>query len=275
VQSENAKPDTTTAVRLRVLSLGAGVQSTTLALMAAACEIGPMPDCAIFADTGWEPSAVYSHLERLTDALPFPVHVVSRANIREEIMAATRGERAKVQRANPPFYTLSADGEKGLLLRGCTLSYKIDPIQKKMRELLRLNSPRSRIPAGTVEMWLGISTDEVSRVKPDSKPWVARRYPLLDERMSRSDCHAWLKRAGWDAPKSACIGCPYRSDEMWRALTPGEMSDAIEVDEAVRERWPNLRDKAFLHRSATPLKGVSFDRGRDLFQNECYGACGL
>lgn len=32
---------------LRVISLGAGVQSTTLALMAARGEIGPMPDCAI------------------------------------------------------------------------------------------------------------------------------------------------------------------------------------------------------------------------------------
>jgi hypothetical protein len=28
------------------------VQSTTLALMAAHGEIGPMPDCAIFADAG-------------------------------------------------------------------------------------------------------------------------------------------------------------------------------------------------------------------------------
>ncbi len=31
-------------IRLRVLSLGAGVQSTTLALMAAHGTIGPMPD---------------------------------------------------------------------------------------------------------------------------------------------------------------------------------------------------------------------------------------
>lgn len=51
--------------KLRVISLGAGVQSTTMALMAAAGEIGPMPDCAIFADTGWEPAAVYEHLARL------------------------------------------------------------------------------------------------------------------------------------------------------------------------------------------------------------------
>jgi hypothetical protein len=45
---------------IRILSLGAGVQSTTLALMAAHGEIGPMPDCAIFADTQWEPRRVYA-----------------------------------------------------------------------------------------------------------------------------------------------------------------------------------------------------------------------
>jgi len=35
-----------------VISLGAGVQSSTMALMAAAGEITPMPDCAIFAGNG-------------------------------------------------------------------------------------------------------------------------------------------------------------------------------------------------------------------------------
>jgi hypothetical protein len=38
------------------------VQSTTLALMAARGEIEP-PDCAIFADTGWEPAAI-SYINR-------------------------------------------------------------------------------------------------------------------------------------------------------------------------------------------------------------------
>ena len=46
---------------IRVISLGAGVQSTTMALMAAQGEIGPMPDCAIFADTQGEPRKVYEH----------------------------------------------------------------------------------------------------------------------------------------------------------------------------------------------------------------------
>jgi hypothetical protein len=43
---------------LRVLSLGAGDQSTTLAPMAAHGIIDPMPDCAVFADTGWKPTVV-------------------------------------------------------------------------------------------------------------------------------------------------------------------------------------------------------------------------
>ena len=50
---------------LNVLSLGAGVQSSTLALMAAHGEIEPMPDCAIFADTGDEPKDVYEWLKWL------------------------------------------------------------------------------------------------------------------------------------------------------------------------------------------------------------------
>ncbi|MGB5093359.1 MAG: hypothetical protein WBN97_08640, partial [Parvibaculum sp.] len=55
-------PADTSTVKLRGQALGAGVQSTTLALMAAHGEIGPMPDCTIFADTGWVPQAVYEHL---------------------------------------------------------------------------------------------------------------------------------------------------------------------------------------------------------------------
>ena len=44
---------------LHVLSLGAGVQSSCMALMAARGEIGPMPTAAVFADTGDEPASVY------------------------------------------------------------------------------------------------------------------------------------------------------------------------------------------------------------------------
>ena len=67
-------------VACRVLSLGAGVQSTVLALMMTAQRrIPPVlercgycrPDFAIFADTGWEPRSVYRHLDWLRSELSF------------------------------------------------------------------------------------------------------------------------------------------------------------------------------------------------------------
>ena len=50
---------------LKILSLGAGVQSTALLLMSIRGEVERF-DCAIFADTGWEPAVVYEHLPWLT-----------------------------------------------------------------------------------------------------------------------------------------------------------------------------------------------------------------
>ena len=40
---------------LTVLSLGGGVQSSVMALMASQGAFDRIPDCAIFADTHWEP----------------------------------------------------------------------------------------------------------------------------------------------------------------------------------------------------------------------------
>lgn len=48
---------------LRVVSFGAGVQSTVMLLMAAKGEITPCPDVAIFADTQFEPPEIYEHLD--------------------------------------------------------------------------------------------------------------------------------------------------------------------------------------------------------------------
>jgi 3'-phosphoadenosine 5'-phosphosulfate sulfotransferase (PAPS reductase)/FAD synthetase len=82
---------------LNILSLGAGVQSSTMALMAAHGEL-PMPDCAIFADTQWEPKAIYKHLDWLEKQLPFPVHRVTAGSLRDGAIseapaAYPRGER--------------------------------------------------------------------------------------------------------------------------------------------------------------------------------------
>lgn len=64
-----------------ILSLGAGVQSSSLALM---CATGYLPfqiDAAIFADTQAEPPAVYHWLDWLKTRLPFVVYRVTRGNL--------------------------------------------------------------------------------------------------------------------------------------------------------------------------------------------------
>jgi 3'-phosphoadenosine 5'-phosphosulfate sulfotransferase (PAPS reductase)/FAD synthetase len=76
----------------RFLSLGAGVQSSTVALMIAHGELEPV-EAAIFADTGWESPKVYEWLEWLEKQLPFPVHRVQRGNLREDILNKREGVR--------------------------------------------------------------------------------------------------------------------------------------------------------------------------------------
>ena len=76
---------------LRILSLGAGVQSSTLALMIQRGEI-PMVDAAIFADTMGEPKLVYEWLDWLEKQLSFPVYRVNKGNLREDMIRAVDGK---------------------------------------------------------------------------------------------------------------------------------------------------------------------------------------
>jgi 3'-phosphoadenosine 5'-phosphosulfate sulfotransferase (PAPS reductase)/FAD synthetase len=76
------------------ISLGAGVQSTTMLLMVCHGEIEFNGKYAIFSDTGWEPQHVYDHLEWLkkeTSKFGIEVVVTDNGNIREDILEATGG----------------------------------------------------------------------------------------------------------------------------------------------------------------------------------------
>lgn len=194
-------------VKLRVLSLGLGVQSTTLALMAMHGEIdGPLPDCAIVADMmddepGWTRETL-DFLQSDNIQLPFPIHLVKN----EGGLGASFRERAKTggtRFASAPFYT--ANG--GQARRQCTRDFKIMPIARKERDLMGYK-PRQRIPPRSCEIWIGISTDEVVRAGAAFERWAIHRYPLLEKRMSRHDCERWLERNGYPrVKKSACVFC--------------------------------------------------------------------
>jgi hypothetical protein len=255
---------------MNILSLGAGVQSSTLALMAAYGEL-PMPDCAIFSDTGWEPKAVYEHLEKLEKFLPFPVYKVFAGNIKEDSLNNTNSTGQSF--AAIPWHIQNPDGSRGMGRRQCTAEYKLRPLQRKIVELLGGH------PKGGANVWIGISTDEIHRMKPSRVQYIVNKYPLIEKGISRSDCLAWLEKKEWAAPKSSCIGCPFHSDNEWRNLSKQEFQEAIEIDEMIRSQ-SGAKGKQFMHRSLKPLSEVDFrtaeDMGQiDMFGNECEGMCGV
>jgi hypothetical protein len=273
---------------MKILSLGAGVQSTTIALMSARGEL-PTLDVAIFADTGSEPAAVYRHLAWLQTPglLPFPIHVV-KANggisLGDGILAAMNGQGGRGSHARPPLFVLNPDGSRGMVRRQCTGDYKIDPIEKEVRRLLGLKT-RQRWPKTLmVEQWIGISRDEASRMRDSPRPAVRLRYPLIELGWSRNNCLDWLEAKGYPTPpKSACTFCPFHSDRMWRDLRDNDAAgwrEAVAVDRAVRHGFKNLKGTMFLHGSLTPLEDVDLsspaERGQpNMFENECEGVCGV
>lgn len=248
---------------IHIISLGAGVQSSTMSLMAAFGEITPMPVAAIFADTQDEPDEVYEWLKELEHHLPFPIYRVSEGRLSVAVftpgMVKAAGERHYI---GLPTYQPDGFGQ-----RHCTKYFKVLPIRRKAKEI-----------AGgkNVKMWIGISTDEVSRAKDSGLKWCENVWPLLDKRFTRQDCLAWLTAHHFKTPpKSACIYCPYNSDTMWSRFTKGPYWPRIVlIDAELRKR------NQFLHRSLKAISEVDFsteeERGQlDLFNNECEGMCGV
>ena len=273
----------------RSLSLGAGVQSTALALMAERGEFGlPKPDIAIFADTGWEPQSVYDHLDWLEKQLSFPVIRVHAGNIKDHILAGTNPKNGR-NYLGIPAHLVGVDGAKSVARRQCTANYKVFPINEKLRELLGAE-PGKRVPKDKhVEIWMGISADEALRQKPSREEWSTNRFPLVELGFSRAQLLNWFQENYPDRylPRSACIGCPYKSDAEWKWLkvnSPDEFEEAAFIDRALRE-VPIVRDgitkngaSAYLHRSRTPLADVDFDETQDYddyMAEECEGLCGI
>lgn len=116
-----------------VISLGGGVQSTVMLLMASEGLITPMPTVAIFADTEWEPTSIYQHLEWLKTVSAVPiVHVKSGRNLRDD--TAVWEQQDGLPALSIPVHVRNVDGTIGMIRhRQCTGHYKIRPIEKYLR----------------------------------------------------------------------------------------------------------------------------------------------
>ena len=273
---------------VHLISLGAGVQSSTMALMAAAGEIGPMPVAAVFADTQAEPASVYKWLNWLETKLPFPVYRVTAGSLtKESLRTKINQTTGKPYCSNLiPAFIENPDGSRGIVGRHCTYNHKIIPLLKESRRIGQIKRGQKTV---SVVQWIGISLDEVSRMKPSREKWCLHRWPLIEKEMSRHDCLRWMERQGFPVPpRSACTYCPFHSDHEWRRLkaeSPKEFAGAVKFEKALQRLHAGhpmsgrIKGIPFLHDSLKPLGEVDFSedetQGQMKFHNECEGMCGV
>ena len=282
---------------IRVLSFGAGVQSTAL-LLKSCTGVLPKLDYAVFADTGYEPKTVYEHLEwciEFTKDHGIPLHIVkAKGNgIKEDVINnITKEEGSRF--ASIPFFTIDENGKQGIGRRQCTNEYKVQPVHKFLRrEVLGLKF-RERAPKEPViEQWMGFTFDEATRAKPSMHKWMTHVYPYLnwggeffDKNWRRYQVIEWLEKEYPDikVPRSACICGPYHSNEDWAKIKQNkeEWDELVKFDKAIRHdnREKSIRLPQYLHRSCKPIDEVDLrtaeEKGQGtLWDNECTGMCGL
>lgn len=238
---------------LRVMSHGAGWQTTALALMACHGEIEPF-DLVVFADTQNEPEDVYKYLVETTwpalEKAGIPFVVVTKGDIAKDSLTPEK------RFASMPLYTYNPTGGKGQLRRQCTNEYKIRAVRSQTWRLYNEHKRKRR-----VSMIFGISWEEPERMADPDVKYIDNVYPLVDLKITRDDCLEWITGHGYPPPeKSACIICPYRRDRGWLRMKrrkPAEFEHAASFDESIREQ-ERMRGRfdgqVYLHDSRIPLR---------------------
>lgn len=170
----------------------------------------------------------------------------------------------------------------GMLWRACTRDYKIQPIKRKVREIMAEHGAKH------VFQQIGISTDERQREKSSGVKFITNTHPLLELGWSRAMCEQWLISEYDIRPgKSACYYCPYRSNAGWALMKqqdPEQFERACVFDESIREaqgrkvRGAGIVGKLYVWRGYEPLRTANFSPNAGQmdfgFEQECDGMCG-
>jgi len=255
---------------MKIISLGLGVQSTVMYLMSSLRYID-RADYAIFADPGAELPDTYELWNYLNiwkernNGIPL---IKKKKSLYDDIIN-NNGKRL----ASIPAFTES----EGMVRRQCTKEYKIDVVVKAIRELYGLKKYARMKP--TI-LYLGISLDEIQRMKESQLPNITYKYPLIDQRITRSDCVRFLEEHGFhNVKKSSCVFCPYHSNKNWKEIKqnyPEEWEKVKKVDDAIRDSSKRgLDDKLYLHRTLVPIDEAYLQEDQEeLFMCE-EGYCGI
>lgn len=277
-------------ILLKILSCGAGMQSTALALMscenALAIKKGndipspqvPVYDIVIFCDLGMEPGWVMYQWE-------FIVKACESAGIRAVKLKTDLyghfmenfGERRTV---SIPWWTLGDDGKKSKMPRNCTIDFKVEMISKHIRWDVLGYKKKQRLKAHDKkahEMHMGFSLEEKKRCSESPNPMFVNKFPLVDMEWTRAESYAYcLDVWGLDTKASACSFCPFHQNYFFKHLKenhPEEYAEVVKVDNLLRDKNPKppMDSDLFISRSRKRLEDLTPE---DCDDAKCFEYCG-
>lgn len=275
---------------MKILSCGAGMQSTALALMscenALAARKGweipnkdvPIYDLVIFCDLGMEPSWVlmqWQFIEKACDSAGI-THKLLDTDLYGHLME-NFGERRTV---SIPWWTLGDDGKKSKMPRNCTIDFKVEMISKYIRwEVLgyRKGQRLKDHDKKAHEMHMGFSLEEAQRCSESPNPMFVNKFPLVRMGWTRAESYAYcLDVWGLDTKASACSFCPFHQNYFFKYLKenrPDEYAAVVKVDNLLRDKNPKppMDSDLFISRSRKRLEDLTPEDCNDM---KCFEYCG-
>ena len=259
---------------MKILSFGAGMQSTALALMScenAVCKkkkkpypLVPIYDAVIFCDLGLEPPWVKEQMEftrRSCESAGIFFHVLDTPLYQD--FTQNFGERRTI---SIPWWTLKEDGHKSRMPRNCTLDYKVNEITKYVRwELLGYKKGQWLRPADVKahEMHMGFSAEESRRCHENPHKLFINKFPLVEMGLTRADNYKYILEVwGLDTKASACAFCPFHRNYFFQYIRKNEpktYQEIVAMDHLLRDKNPKppMDSDLFISRSRKRIEDLT------------------
>lgn len=259
---------------LTVISYGGGVQSTAMLVLATQGKLGYDVDAALFSNVG-DDSEHPATLEYVRNvSMPraaeagIPVHEIKKVN-REGVHETLVERLTKVDGNSIPIPARMEGGAP--TNRACTADWKISVVAKWLKQ----NGATAQDPANVC---IGISTDEIQRVNPNTAPAHERIvYPLIELEYDRSACAQIIADAGWPVPpKSSCYFCPFHRPSVWSEMRRDEPElffKSVDLERQLIEKRRKIgKEPVYLTRFGKPLD-EAVDEAQDMLPLGEWDAC--
>lgn len=271
---------------MKILSCGAGQQSTALALMScenAICQsegkefahpLVPIYNAVIFCDLGSEREWVYKQvrfLEECCTKVGIPFYVLRDKNLKEDFLQNYGISRV----CTIPFWSIDEKGKKGKMQRHCTIDYKITQIQNFVKWNILKYKKGERIKPIDIqnhEMHIGFTYEERQRSFESKHKLFVNKYPMIEMGITRADNYAYVRDVwGYKTRGSACLFCPFHTNYFFhecKCTCEKDYKVILEVDELLEKGIPNKRigvpnSKVYISKSRKRVKDLTDEECQD------------